>query len=135
MSGNWREEHLFNLRSALELYDAVQAQVDSYEQKLQEELGRQACEELVGQGCPRHPNPAKEKAWLATITLAGGQDHRSVAALACCRLPNSALLRGKIRHRAAILPWRGIPFRLAECNAGGYPKLAQCFRRERDPGA
>ncbi len=62
LSGNWREEHLFNLRSALELYDAVQAQVDSYEQKLQQELGRQACEELAGRDCPRHPNPAKEKA-------------------------------------------------------------------------
>lgn len=62
LSGNWREEHLFNLRSALELYDAVQAQVDSYEQKLQEDLGRQACAELVGEDCPRHPNAAKEKA-------------------------------------------------------------------------
>lgn len=62
LSGNWREEHLFNLCSALELYDAVQAQVDSYEQKLQQELGRQSRPELVGEDCPRHPNPAKEKA-------------------------------------------------------------------------
>ena len=37
-------------------------QVDSYEQKLQEQLGRQACGELVGQGYPRHPNPANETA-------------------------------------------------------------------------
>ena len=38
LSGNWREEHLFNLRSALRLYDAVQAEMDGYEQKLQEDL-------------------------------------------------------------------------------------------------
>ena len=62
LTGNWREEHLFNLKSALELYDAVQGQVDSYERKLQEELQRQACEELREESCPRHPNPAKEKA-------------------------------------------------------------------------
>ena len=29
---------------------------------MQEELGQQACEELADEDCPRHPNPAKEKA-------------------------------------------------------------------------
>jgi len=62
LSGNWREEHLFNLQSALELYDAVQGQVASYEQKLQQELQQQAFDDLADEECPRHPNRAKEKA-------------------------------------------------------------------------
>ena len=62
LSGNWREEHLFNLQSALELYDAVQGQVASYEQKLQQELQQQAFDNLADEECPRHPNRAKEKA-------------------------------------------------------------------------
>ena len=44
---------LFNLESALELYDAVQEQIATYERKLQEELGQQACEALKDEDCPR----------------------------------------------------------------------------------
>ena len=62
LTGNWREEHLFNLSNALELFDAVQKQIQAYEEKLQEELQEQACEELREEDCPEHPNPSKEKA-------------------------------------------------------------------------
>lgn len=62
LSGNWREEHLFNLESTLALYDGLQEQIKSYERKLRDELQRQACEELRGEECPKHPNPAKERA-------------------------------------------------------------------------
>lgn len=62
LTGNWREEHLYNLESALHLYDAVQERIAAYEQKLERELQRQACEELREQVVPRHPNAAKEKA-------------------------------------------------------------------------
>lgn len=62
LSGNWREEHLFNLESSLRLYDAVQGQIAAYEQKLQAELQQQAGPERQDEECPRHRNPAKEKA-------------------------------------------------------------------------
>ncbi len=74
LSGNWREEHLFNLRSALRLYDAVQAEMEGYEQKLQEDLQQQAAEELRAEECPRHPHAAKEKA----IRGRGEQQMRTV---------------------------------------------------------
>ena len=44
------------------MYDMVQEQIATYEQKLQEELQQQACQALQDEDCPRHPNPAKEKA-------------------------------------------------------------------------
>ena len=62
LTGNWREEHLYNLEAALELYDAVQARIAAYEGKLREELQRQCWDELREEEVPQHPNPAKEKA-------------------------------------------------------------------------
>ncbi len=62
LTGNWREEHLFNLEHSLSLYDAVQQRIESYEQKLQQEMDSQACEELRDEQVPKHPNPGKEKA-------------------------------------------------------------------------
>ena len=36
--GTWRDEHLFNLASALQLFDALTEMVASYEARLTEEL-------------------------------------------------------------------------------------------------
>ena len=38
LTGNWREEHRFNLESALKLYDAIQQRIASYEARLLNEL-------------------------------------------------------------------------------------------------
>ena len=62
LTGNWREEHLFNLESSLKLYDGVQEQIGAYERKLQQELQQQAGPDRQEEDCPRHRNPAKEKA-------------------------------------------------------------------------
>ena len=62
LTGNWREEHLFNLESSLKLYDGVQEQIGAYERKLQQELQQQAGPDRQDKDCPRHRNPAKEKA-------------------------------------------------------------------------
>ena len=62
LTGNWREEHLFNLAEALELYDFVDAQVIRYEAKLIDEMNRFAPEERQSAQGPTHPNPQKEKA-------------------------------------------------------------------------
>lgn len=60
--GNWREEHLFNLASALRLYDAFGQELASYEARLLKELEALQPPERHEQQVPRHPNPAKEKA-------------------------------------------------------------------------
>ena len=38
LSGNWREEHLFNLKSALKLYDMTQREIAAYEARILEEI-------------------------------------------------------------------------------------------------
>jgi transposase len=59
--GNWREEHLFNLGSALRLYDAFGKELASYEERLLKELAALEPPERREQQVPRHPNRAKEK--------------------------------------------------------------------------
>lgn len=61
LTGNWREEHLYNLASALMLYDAVQDRIAAYERKINEKLDCLAFDHPHDQDPPRHTNPAKEK--------------------------------------------------------------------------
>lgn len=60
--GNWREEHLFNLASALRLVDTLEAEIASYEARLLKELDALQPSERREKPVPTHPNPAKEKA-------------------------------------------------------------------------
>lgn len=60
--GNWRQEHLFNLASALRLYDAFGQELACYEARLLNELEALQPPERRDQSVPSHPNPAKEKA-------------------------------------------------------------------------
>lgn len=62
LTGTWREEHLFNLASALRLYDALNQELASYEARLTEQLEALQPPERRDQPVPKHPNPAKEKA-------------------------------------------------------------------------
>jgi len=71
LSGNWRDEHLFNLEQALELYDTLQRQIGVYEQRLEAELRALTPPERREQPAPKHPSPAKEKAL-------GGRGERSL---------------------------------------------------------
>jgi len=61
LTGNWRDEHLFNLKTSLELYDVLSAQIEAYEARLLSELAALSPEERRG-GPPPHPNKGKEKA-------------------------------------------------------------------------
>jgi transposase len=60
--GNWREEHLFNLESALNLYDHLQEQIARYEARIQDELTSLQPPDRREQPAPAHPNPTKDKA-------------------------------------------------------------------------
>jgi len=73
LTGTWREEHLFNLATALRLYDWLQATIASYEAQLLAQLEALQPPERQQQDVPRHPNPTKEK----TIRQRGEQPLRA----------------------------------------------------------
>lgn len=62
LTGTWREEHLFNLASALRLYDALEAEIAAYDAHLLRELEALHPPERQEEPVPAHPNPTKEKA-------------------------------------------------------------------------
>ena len=70
--GNWREEHLFNLASALKLYDHLQEQIEEYEARIRDELTALQPPERKEQPVPAHPSASKERA----IRSRGDQDLR-----------------------------------------------------------
>ena len=63
--GNWREEHLFNLASALRLFDMLEAEIATYEARLIEQIEALQHPDRREEPVPIHPNPAKEKALKA----------------------------------------------------------------------
>lgn len=62
LHGNWRKEHLFNLRAALELYDAIEKTIASYDRHLLAELETLQPPERRQEPVPPHPSAHKEKA-------------------------------------------------------------------------
>lgn len=65
LSGNWREEHLFNLTTSVELFDYLDKMVTTYEQRLLAELEALQPPERREQAVPPHPNRNK-RAMLRT---------------------------------------------------------------------
>ena len=59
LTGTWRDEHLFNLASALRFYDVLQAEIDSYDQRILEVLIELQPEERRHETVPAHPKPQK----------------------------------------------------------------------------
>lgn len=62
LSGNWRDEHLYNLGSALRLFDAFDAEIAVYNAQLAEKLESLQPPERKDDTPPPHPNPTKDKA-------------------------------------------------------------------------
>ena len=62
LRGNWRDEHLFNLKSALKLYDMTQREIAAYAARILEEIQALQPVEHRDQPVPTHPNAIKEKA-------------------------------------------------------------------------
>jgi transposase len=73
LTGNWREEHLFNLEMALRHYDFLEEAIGSYEARLLQELVALQPPERQQEAVPRHPNRVKEKA----IRNRGNQEQRT----------------------------------------------------------
>lgn len=61
LTGTWREEHLFNLASALRAFDAIQTEVEQYEARLLSMVEALQPPERKDQPVPVHPNPKKER--------------------------------------------------------------------------
>jgi len=62
LTGTWRQEHLFNLASALRLFDALDTEIAAYEAQLLQEIASLEPPDRQADPVPPHPNPAKEKA-------------------------------------------------------------------------
>ena len=73
LRGNWREDHLFNLKSSLKLYDDLQTMIAEYDRQILERLQALQPPERQEQDVPRHPNPVKER----SIRGRGQQDMRA----------------------------------------------------------
>ena len=62
LTGNWREEHLFNLKMSLRLYEEIQGILSAYDQEILRSLNDLQNPDLKEEQPPSHPNPVKEKA-------------------------------------------------------------------------
>lgn len=62
LTGNWRDEHLFNLESALYLYDQLNELIQRYDTQLLSAIEALQSEERRDLPCPAHPNPSKQRA-------------------------------------------------------------------------
>jgi transposase len=61
LTGNWREEHLFNLKMSLRLYDETESAIADYDKRLLSEVDALQPEERRHEAVPAHPNASKEK--------------------------------------------------------------------------
>jgi transposase len=61
LTGHWREDHLFSLEQALQMYDAIQERIAAYEQEIPRRLAQMEREQHSGQSAPplRNNNKAK----------------------------------------------------------------------------
>ena len=59
LTGTWRDEHLFNLASALRLYDVLQAEVELFDKHILKVLIELQPPERRHDNVPAHPNPQK----------------------------------------------------------------------------
>jgi len=62
LTGHWRDEHLFNLASALRLFDALTTEIATYDARLLQEIEALQPPDRQEAPVPAHPNPAKENA-------------------------------------------------------------------------
>src|SRR5712692_8774308 len=62
LTGTWRDEHLFNLASALRLFDTLETEIAAYAAQLLTEVAALHPPERQADPVPPHPNPAKERA-------------------------------------------------------------------------
>lgn len=60
LTGNWRQDHLFNLRQALKMYDLIEERLAEYDREIQNQMEKLRCEQADHH--PLEPVKNKEKA-------------------------------------------------------------------------
>ena len=73
LRGNWREEHLFNLKMALALYDRIAEMLRDYEAEIARQMEALQPPDRREAPVPPHPNRTKER----VIRSRGEQDQRA----------------------------------------------------------
>lgn len=63
LSGNWREDHIFSLRQALKMYDAIQQRAVEYDAEIVRRLEAMQPEDRRGRPAPKTKNPQKARAF------------------------------------------------------------------------
>ena len=79
LTGNWREDHLFNLSEALRMYDFIHERITAYEAEIQRILGELAPKDASKQPLPELSNANKRK----LLRLRGGEPLRAALFQAC----------------------------------------------------
>jgi transposase len=74
LSGHWREDHLFSLKQALKMYEAIQQRIAEYESELLRKMAEMEREETRGQEPPALSNLRKGRQILADILSEYGPD-------------------------------------------------------------
>jgi transposase len=74
LTGTWRDEHLFNLASALRMFDTLEKEIASYDTQILKELAALQPPDRIDQAVPPHPSPAKERA----LKSQGQQEERAI---------------------------------------------------------
>lgn len=69
LTGNWRDEHLFNLSMSVRFFDETERAIAEYDERLLREVEALQPEDRRHQAVPAHPNARKEK----VIRKRGGQ--------------------------------------------------------------
>jgi len=62
LTGTWHEEHIFNLGSALQMYDMIDGQIRGYEARILQEFEALQPPERRDAPVPSHPSATKERA-------------------------------------------------------------------------
>ena len=99
LTGNWRQEHLFNLASALRLFDIVDDMIASYDARLLKEIEALQPPDRQYEPVPTHPNPTKEKA-----IRGHGEQQRKLLPLHARRVLRPETRARPGQHRARRLP-------------------------------
>lgn len=66
LRGTWREEHLFNLKMSLELYDKLNDMIEVYQRKIMDLMEKLTPEDRRHAPKPQHPNKTKARSLLKT---------------------------------------------------------------------
>ena len=62
LTGHWRADHLFSLQQGLQMYDAITARLDAYDQEIQRQLSQMTPEERRDEDAPPPAKATKAKA-------------------------------------------------------------------------